>query len=163
MIKKTIPFGDLRYSVSNTGLIINTRTNRVLKLNDIGGGYLQVTLFSPSERKGFLVHLLVARAFKKNHKNLPQVNHKDRDTGNNNSRNLEWVTASQNIKHSYERKRGCGSYPGRLHKKLDDTQVLTIKKLEGEVPVIQIAKEFKVSRSTIQGIFNGRTRKYLSL
>ena len=63
------------------------------------GGYLMVRIQS----KGHLVHRLVAKAF------LPpppsekhtQVNHIDNDPTNNCADNLEWVTLSENIRHSY--------------------------------------------------------------
>lgn len=162
MRKKIIPFGDFRYSISNTGLVINTRTGRILKPNDVGDGYLQVKLCHSGEIRGFLIHQLVGRAFKNNPKGLSQLNHKDFNTSNNKSSNLEWVTPSQNVTHSYKRNRRCGSYPGRLHRKLDDIQVKTIKTLKGELPILQIANYFKVNRSTIRGIFNGRTGRHVA-
>lgn len=47
------------------------------------------------------VHRLVASHFVKGDTNL-EVNHKDGDRTNNRSDNLEWVTRSENIQHSYD-------------------------------------------------------------
>ena len=46
------------------------------------------------------VHRLVAEAYIPNPDNLPQVNHIDEDKSNNHVNNLEWVTHSQNQRHS---------------------------------------------------------------
>ena len=42
----------------------------------------------------------IAEAFLPNPDNLSQVNHIDENKGNNNVENLEWVSASKNIRHS---------------------------------------------------------------
>lgn len=62
-----------------------------------GKGYHMVMLGAKNKR---YVHRLVAEAFCDNPNNLPQVNHKDGDKTNNRCENLEWVTRSQNQKHS---------------------------------------------------------------
>jgi hypothetical protein len=46
-----------------------------------------------------LVHRLVAETFIENTYDLPEVNHKDTNTKNNNITNLEWVTHKDNILH----------------------------------------------------------------
>jgi hypothetical protein len=52
--------------------------------------YLIVCLSKDGKSIHALVHRLVAEAFVPNPNNLPQVNHKDEDKGNNRSDNLEW-------------------------------------------------------------------------
>lgn len=59
-------------------------------------GYLVVTM---NHRK-VPIHRLVAKAFLKNPKNLPQVNHKDGNKTNNHVSNLEWVTPLENTRHA---------------------------------------------------------------
>lgn len=46
------------------------------------------------------MHRLVAEAFLPNPEQLPEVNHKDTDKGNNAFTNLEWSTSSDNKLHA---------------------------------------------------------------
>lgn len=89
------------YQVSNLGRIKSLIKNIILKPNHIKRGYQQVIFF---DRKGYLVHRLVAKAFVPNPNNYPQVNHKDENKENNTvwvnedgtidqeKSNLEWCT-----------------------------------------------------------------------
>jgi len=63
--------------------------------------YLQVCLSINGNHKYFLIHRLVAKAFIPNENGYPQVNHKDGNKHNNVVENLEWVTAKENVKHSF--------------------------------------------------------------
>ena len=65
-------------------------------------GYLHVILNKDGHFKACTVHRLVANAFIPNADNKPQINHIDGDKANNRVDNLEWVTQSENIRHSYE-------------------------------------------------------------
>lgn len=63
------------------------------------GGYKEVILYSGDNQKTALVHRLVGEAFIPNVSNLPQINHKDENKGNNTVDNLEWCTNDYN--HNY--------------------------------------------------------------
>ena len=79
-------------------------------------GYLCTRLLNKKgETKCEYVHILVAKAFIKNPKHKPTVNHKDGDKHNNTVENLEWNTYSQNNKHAIEmqlRPKYCGFLKG---------------------------------------------------
>jgi hypothetical protein len=64
-------------------------------------GYYTVGLQINKKKKMFFVHRLVAEYFIAPKKDNLQVNHIDGNKANNDFRNLEWVTPSQNTKHAY--------------------------------------------------------------
>lgn len=64
-------------------------------------GYLKIQLKAKGKYKWFFVHRLVAMAFFKKYSNQLQVNHKNGIKTDNNLKNLEMVTASENQLHSY--------------------------------------------------------------
>lgn len=70
---------------------------RILKQWITKHGYAQVELAG----KTFAVHRLVAMAFHSSLEGRDDVNHVDGDRANNVAMNLEWVTPSENMSHSY--------------------------------------------------------------
>ena len=99
-IWKEIQGYENRYAVSNRGRVMNLMSGKVLKNRINGHGYENVLLCKNGKHKNYKVHRLVAQAFIPNKLNLPEVNHIDECKTNNNVNNLEWVTASQNQRHS---------------------------------------------------------------
>lgn len=86
--------GDIRRIGKVNNLAVSKRTKNFTT-------YLRVTLFDKGKRQYRQVHRLVAEAFIPNPNNLPQVDHIDADGSNNTVANLQWVTASENIKKSF--------------------------------------------------------------
>lgn len=97
------------YEVSNLGRVrsidrwvkysdgrLRLYKGRILKPVKRKDGYLQVNLSKDNRGKMFLVHRLVAMAFIPNPDNLPMINHKDENPGNNAASNLEWCDSSYN-------------------------------------------------------------------
>lgn len=75
---------------------------RILKLIYDKDGYYMVSLRQNAIRYPKKVHRLVAEAFIQNPENKPQINHKNCIKTDNRVSNLEWVTHSENMLHSYK-------------------------------------------------------------
>lgn len=88
------------YQVSNKGRVRNQR-GKVLKHIINSRGYCSVSLSGKKPRRGHMVHRLVGYAFISNPENKPFINHKNGIKTDNRLENLEWVTASENVKHAF--------------------------------------------------------------
>ena len=104
-----------KYIISNYGEIISlprykrnnskfqyVQPREICKYTNPKNGYAYVYLCNNGVYKNVRLHKLVAKTFIPNPNNLPQVNHKDGNKLNNHVKNLEWCTASENIKHAYK-------------------------------------------------------------
>lgn len=95
-----------RYAVSTRGRVMSFYFKDKFRLHLMIArnvcGYDRVHLHVNGKNKLVLVHRLVAQAFIPNVDNLPEVNHKDGNKQNNDVSNLEWVTKSQNKRHSID-------------------------------------------------------------
>lgn len=90
------------YVASNTGLIFNLRTGKVLQGAIKKTGYHEVCLKNGDTTRYLLVHRIIAELFCDRPFGTYEVNHKDGNKSNNCAGNLEWVTHGDNLKHAYE-------------------------------------------------------------
>lgn len=74
---------------------------RILKPRYVKG-YARVYLRrdSTNKREDLYIHRLIGEIFIPNPNNLPQINHKDCNRGNNVPSNLEWVTLKENLRYA---------------------------------------------------------------
>ena len=107
---KDIPGYEGLYQVSNIGEVKSlnykrTGKSHLLKQAKDRDGYFKVILVKDKKHKNKSVHRLVAETFLDNPGNLPQVNHKDENPGNNLVTNLEWCTAKYNVNYGTRNER----------------------------------------------------------
>lgn len=113
-IWKEIPGYNGLYLASNLGEIksidrivkcghnsLRIHKGRILKQFVDRFGYKYVVITINREEHKIRVHRLVAKTFINNPDKKEQVNHKDGNKKNNTINNLEWCTASENMKHAY--------------------------------------------------------------
>jgi hypothetical protein len=148
------------YEISNDGDIRRVLKNkyRILSRSNINNqGYRQVTLSKNNKQKNYRVHRLLAETFLKgdNCKNLT-VNHIDGNKLNNSLNNLEWVTSSENLKHSF--KIGLSKNLGgenAKNVKLTKLQFQSIiNELESGAKGVFIQKKYNISSGTVSEIKN---------
>jgi hypothetical protein len=140
------------YRVSNLGNVESFKYGywKPIKKSKIGNGYLGVMICYNNKPKRQYVHRLVANAFILNNQNKPQVNHINGIKSDNRVENLEWVTQSENNKHSYDsgikkptNQKGINN--GNV--KLSNEQILEIRNIydKGNISKLKLASIYGVS------------------
>ena len=89
------------YSITKDWLVINTKKNTIIHPSIWDTLYPQVALVIDGKPKKFYLHRLYAEAYIPNPDKKPHINHKDKNRQNISTQNLEWVTQSENNKHSW--------------------------------------------------------------
>jgi UDP-N-acetylglucosamine 2-epimerase (non-hydrolysing) len=153
------------YEVSNMGRVRSKnridsagcyRRGDLMNVNKSSNRYAHIYLSKSGVRTDNTVHRLVAEAFVPNIHDKPFVNHKDGNGLNNDAKNLEWVTASENTKHAYEI--GLISHKGEKHNlaKLSTADVLEIRRLYEEegLKLSQIASLYDICFQHVGAIIN---------
>jgi uncharacterized protein YerC len=112
------------------------------------------------------IHRLVAECFVSNPDDKPYINHIDGNKDNNYYTNLEWCTNQENMNHRYEALKSFidNSGSNNVTSKLNEQQVIEIAQMiKDGVFYSKIAKQFKISKSTIGMIKSGKVWRQLGL
>jgi hypothetical protein len=174
-IWKDIEGFDHHYQVSNKGRV--KRLEQRILFKDGRNPLYKELLFTPHKskvRKGkekirlsvycvlngkpktCYIARLVAKAFIPNPNNLPEVNHIDGDTENNNDWNLEWSSSSDNIIHAHVNNlihKAIGVNNGKS--KINSEEAVAIYNMHGTKK--EIAECFSIAPSTVAAIKSGIT------
>ena len=106
-------------------------------------GYLRTNLFKNGQGKNYFVHRIVAEAFVPNPKNLPCIDHIDRNYLNNSADNLRWCTQKENCNNPLTRE--YANIKNRS-KEVHEKRLATKRKNQSygcEVPVYYIDEQGK--------------------
>jgi hypothetical protein len=130
-------------------------------------GYSTTVITSGGFKRYVSVHRLVAIAFIPNPDNLPQVNHINGIKTDNRVENLEWVTAKENVRHSYDvlnRKGFSARGTARKNAKMNDEIVADIKReIEKGTSLVVLAKKYGVVYKSIHQIKAGVRWKHVKI
>lgn len=90
------------YHISNHGRVksymVDAKNGKILAPKITKVGYHQYVIKYKGQNKSFYCHRRVAQYFIENPKNLPFVDHIDNCKGNNHVKNLQWITAIDNVR-----------------------------------------------------------------
>ena len=151
------------YTVSNQGVVTNTRTGRRLKLEKIKVGYLRVTVCKGNTPSRYLVHRLVADLFLDNPEKKPVVNHIDADKTNNRVSNLEWCTTRENQDHAMDLDLCPKGVENGMSKYTEDQVLQVCSLLQRGVNRREIVESTGVSLTSVKDIRRRKTWAWLSL
>lgn len=126
-----------------------TMKGKVIKQGMLNSGYKVVWLSKQGKVKALTVHRLIMKSFHKQFNNSKDINHKDGNKTNNNLSNLEWMTRSENVKHSHE----------TLNRKTTKRKIKCVETGEIFDSIKEASIHTGVSRSSVSHAVNGRTNK----
>lgn len=86
-----------------------------------------------------------------------EINHKDGNPVNNMVENLEWVTPSENARHSHRVLGKCNGENHGLAKLTVDAVVYIRQMHKHRVSSIKLAKRFGVTSVCVQNVINNKT------
>jgi len=161
---KDIPGYEKLYAITDDGQVWSygnrigsSSSGKFISQCGLNHKYLRVALFKNKKRKNWLVHQLVVMTYI-GPVNKLTVNHIDGNKLNNQLKNLEIISRSENTKHGWKNgliKTRYGEKNGNV--KLKKHQVLSIKKLRGQKSQRELAKMFEVSQGTIYKVQKNKT------
>jgi DNA-binding transcriptional regulator YiaG len=166
--ERWIPAPEYRgiYEVSDLGnvrrvqQVTSAKVGKPMKQTCLRNGYRMIQLSKHNNPVRFLVHRLVLLAWVGAPPAGSHANHRNGIRSDNRLENLEWMTPSENQKHSFRVLGRSNSGELNAAAKLTQGQVAQIREmLAGGIVQRVIANQFGVSGATVSDIACGRTWK----
>jgi hypothetical protein len=125
-------------------------------------GYTQVVLYRAPSFVCRKIHVLVAQSFIGARPGNATINHKDFDKANNCVSNLEYVSASDNVRHAYTFEQRRQAQPrGVKHHNAVLTEARARKIQRKEIGRAEAVRRWGISRSTYDQVRSGKTWRHL--
>ncbi len=155
------------FSVTSDGGVWSHRSKRFMNQHKNNSGYQMVWFKVNGKKKAMLVHRLVAAAYIDNPKCKEHVNHLSGNKEENFVDNLEWATAGENMKHSWdeglrvssERHKKSSAANGKKSRKLSNENVISIRAEYKNSTCRELGEKYNVAMQTIHKIINNETYK----
>lgn len=150
-----------KYLVFENGLIFNLNGRKITGVID-HCGYRKILINGKSE----LWHRIIAKCFIPNIDKLPCVNHKDGNKQNNDVKNLEWCTHSENTKHAYKSglEKKCLGEEHHAHKLTKESVIFIrehYKPRDKQYSAVKLGEMFGVTDYTIKDVLHRKSWRWL--
>lgn len=136
------------YDIFEDGRVFSHKTQKYLRPQNNGNGYLKVYLYKEGKMFQQYIHKLVAITFIPNPHNYKYIDHIDRNKANNNLSNLHWCSASENINNTAGKARYSVRRTRAKHYTNELKQNVRKDYSEG-LTVMQLHVKYKIPRQSI--------------
>jgi hypothetical protein len=149
------------YTININGKIFSKRKKIFLKTHIDKDGYRMVVLSKKGKKKNISIHRLLAISFIPNPQDKPQVNHINGIKSDNRLDNLEWVTARENIIHSW-----TTGLSDKCRKVLSTIHKRSLINMENNVfygSIKEAAEKENINYSTLKAMLSGQNKNKTNL
>ena len=154
------------YKLSDTGLVKSfkkSRYGKILKPYLSKRGYFVINLYSNFYYKTYTIHRLIGIHFILNPYNKPQINHKNGMKTDNNIKNLEWATSSENNQHAYDTDLKKGSWLGKFGVDNKSSKAIYQLSLDGNrikiwANAYEVERQIGINMSSVNNVLRSRSK-----
>jgi len=146
------------YKITDKGLVIGKRFGKPMKPRICRNGYKTIFLRKDGKYYGKRICRLVLEAFIGECPKNKECNHINGDRLDDNVENLEWITHSKNLSHSFKIGNRCHKGQNHPMSKLTNNQVRLIKETHGLKLISPrlLSHIFDITRAYVYDLQNNR-------